>query len=410
MYERYTAFFHLRAVAGQGAMMGVFFLYDIVLRKQMHASRWEILFAMLVPAIGQLVAVVWNPATSGGPISRHPFRWLGVGVHSLLLLPLLTGGGWSAGAFATLVGGVWLAQMLLIPIQNGILARNYGEAARGMRFGRAVAVQSLFNVGTSVPVGLWLDHDPAAWPVAFGFAAVAGVYCYRQWSRLRRRRAVAAAPGLVEHGSALAVLKKDRTFFAFEGCFMVYGLGFLALQPVLPLFLVDEVGVSYSEVALARNAIFWSVIVLASPWMGRLGDRLGILRLGALGFAALALFPLTLWLLPDHRGLYIAYGLYGLAMCMINITWNLGPLTMARGRDPVPYLNAHVALVGVRAIVGMTAGTLVHRALGSGPVFLGVVALELCAAGLMLWLARTTGRLWRPRLDDPPVLDSRDAG
>ena len=244
MFERYTAYFHLRAVAGQGALMGIFFLYDIVLRKQMHASRWEILIAMVVPAIGQLAAVVWNPATSDGPISRRPFRILGVGVHSLLLLPLLTGGDWSARAFALLVAGVWLAQMLLIPLQNGILARGYREAGRGRLFGRAVAVQSLFNVGTSVPVGLWLDHDPAAWPWAFGFAALCGVYAFRQWGRLRKRRASAPRSDLVEHGSALAVLKHDKTFLAFEGCFMVYGIGFLAMQPVLPFFLVEEVGVS----------------------------------------------------------------------------------------------------------------------------------------------------------------------
>ena len=407
MFERYTAFFHLRAVAGQGAAMGIFFLYDIVLRKQMHASRWEILIAMLVPAIGQLMAVVWNPATSGGWISRRPFRILGVGVHSLLLLPLFTGGGWNATQFAFLVAGVWLAQMLLIPLQNGILARNYHEISRGRRFGRAVAVSSLFNVGTSVPVGLWLDNDPAAWPWAFGVAALASVYAYRQWGRLRRRRSSKPRADLVVHPSAWTALKRDRTFLAFEGCFMLYGIGFLSLQPVLPLFLVDEIGVTYSDVALARNVIFWSVLVLASSLMGRLGDRLGILKLGALGFACLSLFPLTLALFPSHTGLFVGYGVYGVAMCMINITWNLGPLTMARGRDPEPYLNAHVALVGIRAIIGMTAATVIHQAVGSRPIFLGVIGLELIAAALMLWLAVSTGRSWRPVDDKVPALDPR---
>ena len=409
MYERYTAFFHLRAVAGQGAMVGVFFLYDIVLRKQLHASRWEILLAMLVPAIGQLMAVIWNPATSGGWISRHPFRILGIGVHSLLLLPLVTGGDWTATQFAWLVAFVWLAQMLLIPLQNGILARNYREESRGRLFGRAVAVQSLFNVGTSVPIGLWLDKDPAAWPWAFGFAALAAVYSYRQWGRMRRRRSAAPRPDLDVHTSAWAAIKRDKTFLAFEGCFMLYGIGFLAMQPVLPLFLVDEVGVSYSDVALARNAIFWSVLVLASAAMGKLGDRLGILKLGALGFATLSLFPLVLLLFPNHFGLFLGYGVYGLAMCMVNITWNLGPLTMARGRDPEPYLNAHVALVGVRAIIGMTAATFVHQAAGSRPVFLGVIGFELIAAALMLWLAVATGRAWRPVTEDVHVIDPRSS-
>ena len=82
-------------------------------------------------------------------------------------------------------------------------------------------------------------------------------------------------------------------------------------------------------------------------------------------------------------------------MCLVNITWNLGPLTMARGRAPEPYLNAHVALVGIRAIIGMTGATLVHQYVGSAPIFWGVSVLEVLAAVLMLWLAISTGRRWR---------------
>jgi hypothetical protein len=395
MYERYTAFFHLRAVAGQGALTGVLLLNEYVLRKQLGASRWHILLLLVIPAALQLVTVVWNPATSTGPVARRPFRTLGMGLHALLLLPLLTGGGWAPWALVALLVAVLIGQVFLVPIQNSIVARNYGDLRRGRRFGRAVAVQSLCIVGVSLPVGAWMDRDPTAWPWTYALAALAGMFAYRQWGRLRRRRAAAPPAGLEQHASAWQALKRDRTFLAFEGCFMVYGLGFLALQPVLPLFLVDEIGVSYTDVGLARGAVFWIVMVLASPVVGRLGDRLGILRLGALGFLTLALFPLTLWLLPNRVGLFLGFGLFGLAMSAVNFAWNLGPIMLARGRDTVPYLNAHVAAVGVRALSGMTTATVLYEALGSGAVFLGVVGIEIVAACLMLWLAISTGRRWR---------------
>ena len=395
MDERYTAFFHLRAVAGQGALTGVLLLNEYVLRKQLDASRWQILLLLVIPAALQLVTVVWNPATSAGPIARRPFRTLGMGLHALLLLPLLTGGGWSPWALVALLVTVLIGQVFLVPIQNSIVARNYGDVRRGRRFGRAVAVQSLFIVGVSLPVGAWMDHDPTAWPWTYALAALAGMFAYRQWGRLRRRRAATPPPDLEQHKSAWQALKKDRTFLAFEGCFMVYGLGFLALQPVLPLFLVDEIGVSYTDVGLARGAVFWIVMVLASPLVGRLGDRLGVLRLGALGFLTLALFPLTLWLLPNRVGLFLGFGLFGLAMSAVNVAWNLGPILLARGRDTVPYLNAHVAAVGVRALIGMTTATVLYQALGSGAVFLGVAGVEVVAACLMLWLAVSTRRRWR---------------
>jgi MFS family permease len=402
MYERYTAFFHLRAVAGQGALAGVLLLNEYVARKQLDASRWHILALLLIPPTAQLVAVAWNPATSPGPVARRPFRVLGIGMHALLLLPLLTGGGWTAWQFVALIATVCAAQMLLVPVQNAIIARNYGDLGRGRRFGSAVAVQSLGIVAVSVPAGLWMDHDPTAWVWVYALAAIAGMLAYRNWGRLRRRREVAPPRTLALHRSAWAAIRRDRTFLAFEGCFMVYGLGFLALQPILPLFLVDEIGVSYADVGLARGAVFWIVMVLAGPLVGRLGDRLGILRLGAAGFLALALFPLTLWLMPHRVGLFLGFGVFGLAMAAVNVAWNLGPITMARGRDPVPYLNAHLAAVGLRALVGMTAATALHQAFGTASVFAGVIGLELLAAGLMLWLAIATGRRWRlPDADAP---------
>lgn len=388
MFERYTAHYHVRAAAGQGALYGVLILNEYVARKHFGADRWQILALMLIPATTQLMAVVWNPASSGTFLGRHPFRTLGVGLHALLALPLLSQTGWSAWAFVWLAVTVLVAQMLLVPVQNTIVARNYRPAARGRWFGRAAAVQGAAVLLVSIPVGMWLDRDAEAWTLAYALAAGFGVYAYVQWGRLRRRRAQAVPRDVVTHPSAWTTLLRDRSFLAYEACFMVYGLGFLALQPVLPLYLVDDIGVSYTEVGIARGAIFWITMIAASPLAGRLADRIGILRLAGIGFLILGLFPLALWALPNKLGMFLGFGIFGVAMACVNITWNLGPIAMARGRDPVPYLNAHLAAVGIRALIGMTVGTVLHRAFGTTPVFLGVVVLEILAAAMMFRMAR----------------------
>ena len=187
MFERYTAFFHLRAVAAQGALGGVLLLNEYIARKELGATRWQILALLVIPAGAQMMVVFWNPATGRGPFGRRPFRTLGIALHALLFLPLLTGGRWSAWAFVGLGVTVLVAQMLLVPIQNRIVARNYGATSRGRRFGRAAAVQSLVIVAVSVPVGFWMDHDPGAWPWAYAFAAIAAMFAYRQWSLLKQR-------------------------------------------------------------------------------------------------------------------------------------------------------------------------------------------------------------------------------
>jgi MFS family permease len=401
--ERYTAVVHLRAVVGQGALVGVFLLNEYVARKGLGASRWHILALLLLPALTQLSAVVWNPAMPGRLLGARPFRVLGQGVHLLLFLPLLLVFATGPTSLVALLAVCGVAQVLLVPLQNGILARNYPEARRGRRFGTATAVQALAIVLVSVPAGWWLDRDPGAWRYLYGFAALAAVFAYRQWGRLRRRRPPPPPPHLESHASPWQALRRDRHFLAFEACFMAYGLGFLALQPVLPLYLVDELGVGYGQVGLARGALFWITMAVASLWLGRVGDRLGVLRLGALSFLTLGLFPAVLLVVPGDAGLYLGFAVYGLAMAGVSLTWNLGPILLARGRDPHPYLNAHISLVGVRALVGMVGATLVQQALGSRAVFVGVVGLEVVAAAGMWWTARATGRRWTASPEGPPA-------
>ena len=45
------------------------------------------------------------------------------------------------------------------------------------------------------------------------------------------------------------------------------------------------------ESCIARGAIFWILMIAMSPIAGRLGDRIGILRVAGLGFLILGLFP-----------------------------------------------------------------------------------------------------------------------
>ena len=399
--EAYTAYHHLRAVAGTGVIAGVFILNEYVTRKGLGGSRWHILALLLIPALGQFVAVFWNPFNPGAVLGKRPFRTVAIPVHLLLLLPLLGLLPGEATPLVALLALCGLIQMFLVPLQNGILARNYGAATRGRRYGLAHAVQALAIVIVSVPAGRLLDAYPDAWRGLYALAAVAAVYAYLHWSRLKRRRAPPRPAGIRDHHSPWEALRKDASFRYFELCFMLYGLGFLMLQPVLPLYLIDERGITYTQVGQARGAMFWATMVVVAPFLGRLCDRIGVLKLGALSFLTLSLFPLLLILVPGDLGLYLAFGVYGLGMSGVFLVWTLGPMHMAGPRDPLPYLNAHMGLVGFRALVGLVGGTLLQQHLGSRAVFVVVIALEIVAAVLILRLARRTPVAPRPSSPGP---------
>lgn len=397
MIERLTAHHHLRASAAIGMAQGVFVFNEYVARRELGASRAHLVALLLAPALAQMLAVVWNPADPGRPLSRRPFRVLGVGLHLplLLLAPLvLLGLGVGATGFVVLLALAAVGHALLVPTQGAILSQNYPAARRSRRFSRAVAVQAMGLVAVSLPLGWLLDHHRAVWSWAYGGAALAAGVGYARWGRLRRRRPPPPPPHLVSHASPFRVLRHDRRFLLFEVAFMVYGIGFLALQPVLPLYLLDELHVGYAQVGLARGAVFWIALIVAAPLAGWLGDRLGVLRLGALGFAVLALFPATLLLVGSIEGVYAAFAVFGVAMSCVNVAWNLGPIALAGERDPLPYLNAHIGLIGIRAVIGMVGGTALQAAHGSRVVFGGVIGLEIVAAIVMAWTARASGRRW----------------
>jgi MFS family permease len=405
-YDAYTVHHHARAVMGQGVVAAVFLLNEYVARKGLGASRWHVLALLLIPSLAQFVAATANPLDPRRPLGRAPFRAVGIPSRLLLLaflvLPFLR----FDTAFVAIVAMSLFVEALMLPIQNWTLAANYTHSTRGRRFGTTTGLMALAIIAVVLPAGWVLDHDPEAWPWFYALAAVAGVYGYLHWSRLRRRwrRMQREEP---EHASPWATLRGDKEFLAFEIGFMVYGLGFLMLQPVLPIYLVDELRVSYADVGMARGLLFWAGMCIASPFMGRLADRIGIYRTCALSFAALTLFPLALLVLPGKSALLVGYLIYGLAMGGVIVAWNLGPIAIARGRDPLPFLNAHVALVAFRALVGMTAGAGIQAVFGARPVFWIVIGLEVIAAVVMMRVAR---RAWRPMAEPLGIEPVRPLG
>ena len=382
---RRTLYHHLHASAGMGLAAGVGILGEYIARKGLGASRVHILVLLALPPIAQFFASIWNPTDPRRLLGRRPFLFLGVPSRLLLLLPLAFVTLREATPFVSLAAFAVAAEFLLIPTQNALLATGYEGTDRGRRFGLSMAVTGATIVLVSYPAGRALDRAPDLWPWLLAFSAAAGLYGYFHWSKLRaylRPPVRSDEPRPVALSPWRTLLSRPR-FLRFEAAFMAYGLGFLALQPVLPLYLVDELNITYTQIGTARGLFFWISFFVSSFFFGRWVDRIGVTRGCAAAFLVLALFPLVLLLGGGTGVLYPAFTIYGVAMGAIAVIWNLGPIAMAGDEDPLPFLNAHLALVGLRAMVGMIGGSALQAATSSQHVFGLVVVFQIVAAVMM---------------------------
>ena len=94
---------------------------------------------------------------------------------------------------------------------------------------------------------------------------------------------------------------------------------YMMLQPVIPIFLVRELKVDYSEASHAKGLLFYLLMVAFLPWAGRLNDRIGSLKVATAAFLVLTLFPALLFFAHGIGTVYLAYAAFGIAMAGVNV-------------------------------------------------------------------------------------------
>ena len=397
--SRYTFRYHFASSAFEGVLNGVFAINDVVARKSLGAGPLLLVLLTMAPSASQLFAVALAPRIVRSDLRRFFL------IAGLLGRLVLLGVAWVTGPWAFL--GVLvvnaLVQTAVIPVQNAVYQSNYDPALRGRLFGWATALTGSLTVVAAMTAGRLLDRDPGAYRAIYPVAGLAGCVGLWVFGRIRRRRLPGSAidPALVSavdvarplgRGAftlARDVLGRDRAFLSFEAALMIYGLGFMSLQPCLAPFLVDVMGMDYGQAALAKGAIFYVAMVLATPLAGLLHDRLGLERLATLACAGLACFAATLSMAGSIAVVYVAFAIFGAAMASIHVIWTMGPIKYAGSRDAASYMAVHVTLVGVRGLLGHPLG-------GTVAVLAGTPrATFLLAALLFATAAFGMGRLDR---------------
>jgi MFS family permease len=418
---------HLGSALLTGIVNGVFNLADVTLAKTLGASPLQVTALTVLTGLAYLGALFLGGAMHGR--RKAPFILL-CGLFGRLGLWLLAAHS-DPRWFVLVIALSSLTQGVVYSAQVSIIKRAYREEIRPSLFGVSVSVTTLFQLIVSVAFGWLMDWNEHAYPIYFGIAGSAGfagawllAAMEREIDRDRGRAPARdgatgeqlepPSPPLLEAyrplslpspGSTLRsirgsvalvarILRRDREFRRYETNFFLYGVSILAIGPVVPLFLVRDLGMDYAQIGVAKGLLGQAGMILLTPMMGPALYRIGPVRFSARAFALLSLHPLLL----AAAGLagagarlpivFLSFAGLGVAMAAVNLVWSLSGIYFAREADPSGYQSAHTALTGVRGGIAPLLGYGVMQAGSKVLAFFLSGALFLVAAGLMARMGR----------------------
>lgn len=416
--ERATLRLFLAGAVLQGLWWAGYLLIPYVLAKSLHASTGLITLSAILDNLGMFLALYWGHLLATRGQRRTFLVWAGILGRLVMLLTLLVQ---SAVQMTALLAVVYFFAAMVYPAQNNIFEQNFRPTLRGRYFGLGTGIQNGVAVVASLGLGGILDYDPALFRVVYAVLGVCGFFYLFLLSRapvpdgtppeptpfrllgalpLPARAVGPFSPGRIWLGvtrpfsDAMRIYREDRAFNWFEVNFMTYGAAFMCLSPVVPVFLTEQLKLSYHEISTARVLVGQIGVALLGPLMGRIMDRYHPVRLCAVAFFLLGFFPVAL----DAAGIadvghalplvYLAFAIYSVGMAGVNITWNVGSMAFAPPGQGGYYQGIHVAMVGIRGTIGPLVGYAVYELWGLRAVF-------WLAFGLFVAAAISSVALWR---------------
>ena len=190
------------------------------------------------------------------------------------------------------------------------------------------------------------------------------------------------------------LLRQRPDFLRFEAAFMIYGVAFMMLMPVVPLYLVDDLRLSYATIGLARGTVCQLFMIIAIFIFGRWFDRSTPHRMAVSIFLLLAFYPLALLAALPLAGtwrdaaIYMAFAVFGVAMSGITVLWSLSSLRFSGGEDAGVYQSVHVAATGLRGMTAPLLGYMVMIHFGKPTAFIISSVLWVTASAAMVLMRK----------------------
>lgn len=370
----------------------LFTLYGFIafiLYKDLGAGAFQIaLLTMLKPVI-TILSFYWSAGLKGRCRKiKSNVLWAGFWMRApFLLCPFIDSAWYLIGAAVNYM----FFYRAGIPGWLEMIKRNMQEEKRGKIFSLSSGLAYAEGVVISMAVGAILDHDPMLWKGLFVAASLIGLTALLVQSKLQIdiEEEVDPAVGIKERlirpwRDSYRLMKNRPDFSKFQWGFMIAGFGIMLIQPAIPLFAVDTLKISYTEMAAAISIAKGLGFSLSSPFWGRWMEKKNIFKLASSIFIAFALFPLIMSFSVASLGwFYLSYFCYGIAQGGSHLVWNLSGPIFSGNEESSRYTGVNVALAGLRGAVAPPLGGMLVVSLG--PIAVLILGGAFCLSG-GIWL------------------------
>lgn len=403
--EKKTFTLHLISQFFNGITLGAFLLQDIILKKSLGGSDYQVMLLSLLVSSAFLVSIYGSELINRSTNRPRLILYLGIAAKFfLIIIPLFN----NQYFYIICIAIAAYIDSMLLPVWNVVFKHNYREENRSKLYSYAATLQTILILIVTTVFGFYLDLDNNLYKIIFPIAGLCGILVYFCLARMLALSDVEQADKedkqkmhisfklikdilALPYRSIIRTFKANPSFMRFEAYFFLYGMAFMVLSPVIPVFLVDNLKLSYTPISFAKGLIFHSALILFTPLMGRFHGTRNVNTFCGFAFTVLSLFPLMLVSSEYFSGLagiettvYISFFVFGFAMSGVSLAWALSSIHYAPKNEVGNYQAVHVTLTGVRGIFSPALGYIVMKTIAIEYSFY-LAAFLFLSGGLLMF-------------------------
>lgn len=371
----------------------LFTLLIFILNKELNATLLQLTLLACVKPVTALFAFYLSPIIVGQPnrIKRYLIACNALGALPCLCFPFVQNGWFFIIAYAIFM----TANRAVYPAWCEVLKSNVGMKSFGSVITKGTSVNFFITIFVPLLFSVWMDQDGQIWK--FLFVTLAFLQLFNTailWNVNLKYDVDSSVSSTTNWRSILnpwkdakRLLSQDANFTKYLILFFLGGAGLVAVQPVLPHYFNENLGLSYSQLALAFSFCKGISFVASAPvWANRF-KRISLYQLKAYVNLFSCLFIVLLlsaeW---NLNCLFFAYVMYGTMQAGCELCWNVCGPVFAKDGESIRYSGLNLAFVGIRGCICPLLGQLLF--LYSGAPFVFVCAGVLCFISLIyaLWL------------------------